>query len=139
MMHSLDLTITGVERIKFDLFLLFFFVCFFWEFSFSIFVRLLVYLLFLHENLQFTRLKFWSFDFALLRHGLLFSICFVTFSLEVRMEYFQLWKNWFFLDFFFSYPFEKLLKKWLFLLFFYSLVWIILGQPTKHFFFRISN
>ena len=40
-----------------------FFVCFFWEFSFSIFVRLLVYLLFLHENLQFTRLKFWSFWF----------------------------------------------------------------------------
>jgi hypothetical protein len=42
-----------------------FFVCFFWEFSFSIFVRLLVYLLFLHENLQFTRLKFWSFWFCI--------------------------------------------------------------------------
>jgi len=55
MMHSLDLTITGVERIKFDLFYYFFLFVSFENFLFQF---LFVCLLFLHENLQFTRLKF---------------------------------------------------------------------------------
>ena len=131
MMHSLDLTITGVERIKFDLFY-YFFVCFFWEFSFSIFVRLLTFIFFLHENLQFTRLKR-SFDFALLRHGLLFL--FVLWHL-VRGQngIFSVVKELIFSWFFFQLPLWKVAKKMVISFFLYSLVWIILGQPTKHFF-----